>query len=81
MKNTDKASPKLLKACATGQHYKSVIITVPKKSGGGNKQPFLEFKLQEVIISSFQAGSGGHGGSRPLESLTLNFASSQLQYK
>lgn len=81
VKITDKASPKLFKACTKGEHFKSATITLAKKSGSGKKEGYLVIKLSEVLVSSIQAGSGGGGGTRPLESLTLNFAKSQLEYK
>ncbi|PWU22124.1 MAG: type VI secretion system tube protein Hcp, partial [Candidatus Rokuibacteriota bacterium] len=81
VKVTDKASPKLFKACAAGVHYKSATVVLRKKGGGGTKQVYLTIKLDQVIVSSFQAGSGGGGGTRPVESITLNFANSQLEYQ
>jgi hypothetical protein len=80
VKVTDKASPNLFKACAKGEHFKSATITLAKKSGSG-KKVYLVINLDEVVVSSYQAGSGGGGGARPVESLTLNFTKSQLVSK
>src|SRR6476661_10912114 len=46
----DKASPVLLKACATGEHIKDATITV-RKAGKG-QQEFLIIKMTDVLITS-----------------------------
>ena len=46
----DKASPFLLKACATGEHIKEATITV-RKAGKG-QQEFLIIKMNDVLITS-----------------------------
>ena len=46
----DKASPLLLKGCATGQHLKEATIT-HRKAGKG-QQEFLIIKMNDVIITS-----------------------------
>src|SRR6266404_9231650 len=45
----DKASPKLLEACATGTHLKEATIT-HRKAGKG-QQEFLIVKMNDVIIT------------------------------
>ena len=44
----DKASPSLLKACATGQHIKEATITV-RKAGKG-QQEFLIIKMNDILM-------------------------------
>jgi len=46
----DKATPLLLKACATGEHIPEATITV-RKAGKG-QQDYLIVKLSDVLISS-----------------------------
>src|SRR6478672_11879479 len=46
----DKASPKLLEACATGVHLKEATITF-RKAGKG-QQDFLIIKMNDVIITA-----------------------------
>ena len=48
----DKASPVLLKACATGSHIKDATVTV-RKAGKG-QQEFLIIKMNDVLITSVQ---------------------------
>lgn len=53
----NKASPNLMKACATGQHIKEATITARK--AGQTQLEYLKIKLEEVVISSYQ-----HGGQQ-----------------
>jgi len=76
VKTLDKASPKLTLACASGQHIKE--ITVELCRAGGDKVAYMEYKMNEVIISSVSVGGGG--GGEPTESLTFNFGKIQWTY-
>ena len=55
----DKASPLLMKACATGEHLKEATIT-HRKAGKG-QQEFLIVKMNDVLITGVV--HGGAGGS------------------
>ena len=57
----DKASPNLLKACATGEHIKEATITM-RKAGKG-QQEFLIIKMNDIIITGVQP-SGTREGRR-----------------
>lgn len=46
----DRASPKLMEACCSGQHFKEVAIVFCR--AGGDKQKYMEIKLSQVIVSS-----------------------------
>jgi type VI secretion system secreted protein Hcp len=73
----DKATPDLLKACATGLRIKNATIT-HRKAGKG-QQEFLFIKLNDVTITAVS-----HGGSEDqpyAESVTLKFAKVDLEYK
>ena len=75
--NVDKASPKLLEACATGAHLKDATIT-HRKSGKG-QQEFLIVKLNDIIITGV-----AHSGTTkdPLsETVTLTFAKVDFAYR
>jgi type VI secretion system secreted protein Hcp len=74
--NLSKASPKLMLACATGEHIKEVILT--GELSGKRGQKFLEIKLTDVLISSYQ--SGGSSGDVPTDSFSLNFAKIEFKY-
>jgi type VI secretion system secreted protein Hcp len=73
----DKASPLLLRACATGTHIKDAIIT-HRKAGKG-QQEYLIVKLNDVIITGVT--HGGAAGQPISENVTLAFAKVDLEYK
>lgn len=60
-KHLDKSSALLQKAAIGGTHYKEVDVFFARKAGG-TQQDYLEIKLQDVLISSYQAGGAGGGG-------------------
>ena len=74
----DKASPVLLKACATGEHIKEATVTV-RKAGKG-QQEFLVIKMNDIIITGV-APSGAGDGAATAESVALQFAKVDLEYK
>jgi type VI secretion system secreted protein Hcp len=74
----DKASPVLLKACATGEHIKDATITV-RKAGKG-KQEYLVIKLSDIIITGVSL-SAAADASATSESVALQFAKVDLEYK
>jgi type VI secretion system secreted protein Hcp len=75
--NVDKASPLLLKACATGTHIKDATIT-HRKAGKG-QQEYLIVKLSDVIITGVT--HGGAVGQPMSENVTLAFAKVDFGYK
>ena len=72
----DKASPLLLKACATGQHLKEATIT-HRKAGKG-QQEYLVVKMNDVIITGVVHGGSGEGSS---ETVSLVFAKVDFEYR
>ena len=74
----DKASPILLKACATGEHIKDATITV-RKAGKG-QQEFLIIKMNDVVITSVNPG-GSADPDALAESVAMQFAKVALEYK
>jgi len=77
--NVNKASPKLLQACATGEHIKSAVLTCRK--AGKEQQEFLKIKFSDVLISSFQTGGSEGSEALPMESISLNFAKIEYEYR
>ena len=76
--HVDKASPVLMKACATGEHIKEATITV-RKAGKG-QQEFLIIKMNDIIVTSV-ALSSSDDTSAMAESVALRFAKFDLEYK
>jgi type VI secretion system secreted protein Hcp len=74
----DKASPVLMKACATGEHIKEATITA-RKAGKG-QQEFLIIKMNDILITAVTpGGSGGDGGL--VEQVAMQCAKVDLEYK
>src|SRR4249920_2204680 len=69
--HVDKASPVLLKACATGEHIKDATITI-RKAGKG-QQEFLIIKMNDILITSVNP-SGGGDAPAIAEHVALQFA-------
>ena len=74
----DKASPVLLKACATGEHIKEATITV-RKAGKG-QQEFLIIKMNDILITSVNP-SGSGDSAATAEAVALQCAKVDLEYK
>jgi type VI secretion system secreted protein Hcp len=76
--HVDKASPVLLKACATGEHIKEATITV-RKAGKG-QQEFLILKMNDVLITSVNP-SGSGDSAATAESVAMQASKVDLEYK
>jgi type VI secretion system secreted protein Hcp len=75
----DKASPKLALFCCTGEHLPNIKLQVCR--AGGDKMKYMEYKMEDVIISSITSpGSAGSGDSVPTESISFNFAKIRWSY-
>jgi type VI secretion system secreted protein Hcp len=74
-----KASPKLMLACASGQHFPSAQITLRKAGEEQEGFEFLFFKFSNVIVSSFQ--TGGNNETLPVDSASLAFQKISVEYK
>jgi len=75
----NKASPKLMQACATGEHIKKAVLTVRK--AGKEQQEYYVIKMEDLLVSSYQ--SGGHEGGDPIptDQFSLNFTKISYDYK
>jgi len=67
----DKASPLLMKKCATGEHILTGLLTV-RKAGGKVPLEYIKIEMEDVLVSSYQAG--GHSSGTPTGEFSLNFA-------
>jgi type VI secretion system secreted protein Hcp len=78
-KQLDKSSPKLAAACANGDHIKSALLTLHR--AGGDKKQYMEYKLTDVLISSYNVGgaSAGEGGV-PVEEVALHYGKIEWKY-
>jgi type VI secretion system secreted protein Hcp len=75
--NIDKASPSLLRACATGEHIKEATIT--QRKAGKGQQEYLIIKLNDVIVTGVALSDTSSGASS--ENVSLAFAKVDLEYR
>jgi type VI secretion system secreted protein Hcp len=75
----NKATPKLILACANGEHIKNAILTCRK--AGKEQQEFLKFTFTDLLISSYQTGGSGGGGEIPVEQISFNYAKMEFEYR
>jgi len=90
IKPVDKSSPKLMLACASGQHF--TMLTFTARRAGGTQADYWTMKLQNVLVSSYETNSGldessgGVGGASgdkygmPVDSITFNFGKIDITY-
>ena len=74
----DRASPLLMRACATGEHVKEATITVRKP--GQDPQDYLVITMTDVLVTSV-ATSAHVEGEGNVEAIALAFAKVDLEYK
>lgn len=77
-KHIDKASPKLYQALANGTTIPEMQLTVRNEAEGQARTEYFVIVMKNVMITSVH--SGGGGGDRPTETVTLNFAEIQWTY-
>jgi len=62
----DKATPLIFEACCTGRHIKEVTLEVCR--AGGEKQKYLEIKMEQVLIAEHtHAGNEDASSEFPAE--------------
>ena len=76
--HVDKASPLLMKACATGEHLRDATITV-RKAGKGQLE-YLVMTLTDVLVTAVSTSVSGEG-DLTVEDVALAFAKVDLEYK
>ena len=77
--NVNKASPKLFLHCADGSHIKNAILTARK--AGKDQQDYLKVTLTDLLVSSFQTNGDALANSLPMDSIGLQFAAIEVEYK
>ena len=76
--HVDKASPSLMKACATGVHLKDATITV--RRAGKGQQEYLVVTMSDVLVTNVST-SVSAADDATAESVALTFAKVDLEYK
>jgi type VI secretion system secreted protein Hcp len=67
-KHYDAASPKILLACANGEHFESVVLEAPESSGA--RATYMKYELKNVMITSYSIDATG---DRPMETITMTY--------
>jgi type VI secretion system secreted protein Hcp len=79
VRQLDKSSTKLQEACANGTFFKEVEIhlctTVKNK-----QEPYLIYKLSDVIISSYSMHGNSSGNPLPSEEVSMNYQKVEWTY-
>lgn len=79
VRQLDKSSTKLAEACANGTFFPEVQLdfctTVKNK-----QEPYLSYKLKDVIVSSYSFHGNGAGDPIPSEEITLSFTEIEWNY-
>jgi type VI secretion system secreted protein Hcp len=78
VKAIDKASPKLAVACASGEHFTTVTLEICR--AGGDKQPYMEYKMTDVMVTSVHAGGTSSGEQIPPEVVALTYGKIEFKY-
>ena len=81
MKKTDVASPKLFKACCTGDHIAKMTVSMRKATGTGGQDPFLIYTFETVMVESVQWSGASGGDDTPTESVSFAFGKVTVEYK
>jgi type VI secretion system secreted protein Hcp len=74
----NKATAKLLLACATGKHFTNATLTCRK--AGESPQVYMKLVLTDVVVSSYQTGGSASGDVVPTDQVSLNFAKLEYAY-
>lgn len=76
-KDIDYASPKLYKACTTGDPFPSAILALRKP--GGQHVLYIQFIFRDVTVTSID-WDGGEGDKPPSEDIDFEFKAMGFQY-
>jgi type VI secretion system secreted protein Hcp len=74
-----RASPKLLLACAAGQHFPSAVLAA--RRDGGEPADFLTLTLTDVLVRAYEAGGAGAGDPAPYDRVGLGFGRIVMKYR
>lgn len=75
-----KASPRLLQACATGEHLRSAVLT--GSAGGGKGQfEFMRLTLSDVLVSAYRSGVESATAVIPSDRFSLSYSKLQIEHK
>jgi type VI secretion system secreted protein Hcp len=72
VKTLDKASPKLFLYTCNGTHIPDVTVALHRATG--DKQKYMEYKMEDVLVTGIRPGGSSQGGEPlPLEEVSFNY--------
>ncbi|MEJ8676874.1 Hcp family type VI secretion system effector [Chromobacterium amazonense] len=74
----DKASPKIYEACCTGKHIKEITIELCRS--GGDKQKYMEVKMEQVLISKVEPQGSANDAGFPGEKVSFSYGKIKWTY-
>jgi type VI secretion system secreted protein Hcp len=75
----DKSTPKLAEACAAGTQFPEVAVHFCTTVGGA-EEPYLKYKLKNVVISNYSYSGNSTGDPLGSESLSLSYTEVEWTY-
>ena len=79
VKTLDKTSPKLALFCCNGKHIEEIKVELCRATE--NKEKYMEYRMQHVIVSSYMPGGSSQGGEAlPLEEVSFNYGKIEWNY-
>lgn len=72
----NKATPKLIEACATGTHIPKAVFCARK--AGKEQQEYMNIVFSDLMVANYSTGGGG---DEPIENCALNFSKVEFEYK
>lgn len=72
--NVDKSTPKLMQACATGDHIDKATLFV--KKAGGSSFDYVKYEMEELMVTSIQVS-----GSSERPTVSISFAATRVFFK
>ncbi|MEO8595149.1 MAG: type VI secretion system tube protein Hcp [Candidatus Solibacter sp.] len=79
MKKTDKVSPVLFQASASGTHYAKVTVTLRK--AGEKPVEYLKYTFSTVFVESIQWSGSTGGDDAPTESVSMAYGKMEIDYQ
>ena len=77
-KKQDDSTTQFMIQSLQGKNTDQATLAVTRQAADGGEQKQMEYVLANVICSSFTTSGTSANGSQPMENITLNFTSVQL---
>jgi type VI secretion system secreted protein Hcp len=73
-----KATPKLMLACATGEHFSMATLTIVRTDR--ESEDYFTITLTDVLVSAYRVGGSSASDPVPTDSISLNFSKIEFEY-